>query len=218
MKKQIKIALADDHVLLRDALASLVDQYEDCKVICRSGNGKELINCIKKNENPDVVILDLNMPIMDGYETASWLKDNYPDTQVLMLTMYDSEIAMIRLLQAGVKGFLKKDVHPDELKYAIQSVIQNGFYYSHHASGKLANLFRKDHHNTMPFQKLIFTEQEIDFLKLSCTELTYKEIAGRMKLNPRAIDNLRDNLFEKVEVKSRVGLAMYAIKNGVVGF
>ncbi|MDX1936951.1 MAG: response regulator transcription factor [Flavihumibacter sp.] len=218
MKKQIKIALADDHVLLRDALASLIDQYEDCKVICRSVNGKELIEFVKKGGIPDVAILDLNMPVMDGYETASWLKENFPDTQVLMLTMYDSEIAMIRLLQAGVKGFLKKDVHPDELKYAIQSVIQNGFYYSHFASGKLANLFRKDRNNNMTFQKSIFSDQEVDFLKLSCTELTYKEIATKMKLNPRAIDNLRDNLFEKIEVKSRVGLAMYAIKNGLMGF
>lgn len=218
MKQQIKIALADDHVLLRDALASLIDQYEDCKVICRSGNGKELIDFVKNGSIPDVVILDLNMPVMDGYETAIWLKENFPKSLVLMLTMYDSEIAMIRLLQAGVKGFLKKDVHPDELKYAIQSVTQNGFYYSHFASGKLANLFRKDKNNNMTFQKSIFNDQEIDFLKLSCTELTYKEIAGRMKLNPRAIDNLRDNLFDKVEVKSRVGLAMYAIKNGLVGF
>ena len=211
----IQVALADDHILLRNALASLIDRFENCKVMMQVSNGKELATEISKDNLPDVVLLDLNMPEMNGFETATWLRDNYPTIHVLMLTMYDSELTLIRLLQAGVKGFLKKDIHPNELKYAIHSVIENGYYYSHNATGKLLNLFRVNAGSTSILDKNMLTEIEIKFLQLSCSELTYKEIAQEMKLNPRGVDNLRDNLFTKLEVKSRVGLAMYAIRHGL---
>jgi len=218
MKKDdlIQVALADDHILLRNALASLIDRFENCKVVMQVSNGKELVTEISKENLPDVVLLDLNMPEMNGFETATWLRDNYPTVHVLMLTMYDSELTLIRLLQAGVKGFLKKDIHPNELKYAIRSVIENGYYYSHNATGKLLNLFRANAASTSILDKNMLTEIEIRFLQLSSSELTYKEIAQEMKLNPRGVDNLRDNLFTKLEVKSRVGLAMYAIRHGLV--
>lgn len=214
----ITVGLADDHTLLRDALASLINNFDGYKVICQCGNGKELIEYVGKKQAPDVVLLDLNMPIMDGYETALWLQKNAPDTNVLMLTMYDSEIILIRLLQAGVKGFLKKDIHPSELKFAIQSVLQTGYYYSHNASGKLANLFRRNDGRTLSLQNAMLSDTEIEFLKFACTDMTYKEIAQKMHLNPRSIDNLRDSLFDKIDVKSRVGLAMYSIRNGLVTF
>jgi two-component system invasion response regulator UvrY len=217
MKKSelIQVALADDHVLLRNALSSLIDRFENCKVVMQVSNGKELTTEISKNNLPDVVLLDLNMPEMNGFETANWLRDNYPGIQVLMLTMYDSELTLIRLLQAGVKGFLKKDIHPNELKYAIHSVVENGYYYSHNATGKLLNLFRTKSDSGSILDKNMLSEIEIRFLQLSCSEMTYKEIAQEMKLNPRGVDNLRDNLFTKLEVKSRVGLAMYAIRHGL---
>jgi DNA-binding NarL/FixJ family response regulator len=214
----IKVALADDHILLRTALASLIDGFENCKVVMQLTNGKELITEFKKGNLPDVVLLDLNMPEMGGLETAQWLRDNHPGIHVLMLTMYDSELVLIRLLQAGVKGFLKKDIHPDELQYAIRSVMQSGYYYSHNATGKLLNLFRKQADAASTIEKTMLNGNEIRFLQLSCTELTYKEIAQEMKLNPRGVDNLRDNLFSRLEVKSRVGLAMYAIRHGLVTF
>jgi len=213
-----KIALADDHILLRTALASLIDSFDNCKVIQQAGDGDEFIEQIKQGCRPDVVILDLNMPRKDGYDTAVWLKDNFPAVQVMMLTMYDSDSALIRLLQAGVKGFLKKDIHPSELKFAIQSVVQSGYYYSHNTSGKLANLFRFRPDNTPALQKNMLTDQEVCFLKLASSELTYKEIAQKMGLNPRSVDSLRDHLFDKLDVRSRVGLAMYAIRHGLVAF
>jgi DNA-binding NarL/FixJ family response regulator len=218
MKKgdPIQVALADDHILLRNALASLIDRFENCKVVMQVSNGKELTTQISKDNLPDVVLLDLNMPEMNGFETAIWLRNNCPTIHVLMLTMYDSELTLIRLLQAGVKGFLKKDIHPNELKYAIHSVIENGYYYSHNATGKLLNLFRINATSGSILDKSMLTEIEIRFLQLSCSELTYKEIAQVMNLNPRGVDNLRDNLFTKLEVKSRVGLAMYAIRHGLV--
>jgi two-component system invasion response regulator UvrY len=215
---KIRIAMADDHVLLRNALAALIDSFEDCQVILQAGNGKELTEAIRKGSSPQVVILDLNMPDMDGFDTAAWLQEHYPDILVLMLTMYDSELSLIRLLQAGVKGFLKKDIHPSELKFAIQSVVQNGYYYSNHTTGKLVNLFRQHSDGNSLIQRSVLNDQEIQFLKLACSDLTYKEIAQRMSLNPRAVDTLRDQLFIKLDVKSRVGLALVAIRQGVVTF
>jgi DNA-binding NarL/FixJ family response regulator len=155
------------------------------------------------------------MPEMDGFETANILKESFPAIQVLMLTMYDSDQVLIRLLQAGVKGFLKKDIHPSELKYAIQSVMQSGYYYSQQTSGKLANFFRSGNGNSS-LEKMVLTDTEVIFLKLASSEMTYKEIAMKMKLNPRAVDGLRDHLFEKLGIKSRVGLVMYAIRHALV--
>lgn len=212
----IKVALADDHILLRNALASLIDKFESCKVIMQVGNGKELLEQISESNLPDVVLLDLNMPAMDGFQTANRLRDNHPTINVLMLTMYDSELTLIRLLQAGVKGFLKKDTHPNELQFAINSVMENGYYYSHNATGKLLNLFRNNIEAHSALNKTMLNETEIRFLQLSCSEMTYKEIAQEMELNPRGVDNLRDNLFTKLDVKSRIGLAMYAIRHGLV--
>jgi two-component system invasion response regulator UvrY len=213
----ITVALADDHILLRNALANLINNFGDCKVIAQASTGQELINLIQNGKVPNVAILDLNMPEGNGYETARWLRDNFPDVQVLMLTMFDSDLALIRLLQAGVKGFLKKDIHPSELKFAIRSVAESGYYYSHNATGKLVNLFRRGK-ETSAIHKAVLSDIEILFLKCCATELTYKEIAIDMNLNPRTVDNLRDNLFAKLDVKSRVGLAMYAIKHGVATF
>ena len=210
--------MADDHVLLRNALASLIDSFDNCRVIHQCRTGRELTECIRSGAVPDVALLDLNMPEMDGFETAEWLQKNVPQVHVLMLTMYDSEISLIRLLQTGVKGFLKKDIHPDELKFAIQSVVQTGYYYSNHSTGRLMNLFKNNPEGGTGLQKATLTEQEIQFLKLACTDLTYKEIAGQMGLNPRSVDTLRDQLFVKFDVKSRVGLAIVAIRHGVVTF
>jgi two-component system invasion response regulator UvrY len=217
-KDYIQVALADDHVLLRNALATLIDSFGDCKVIQQASNGRDLIEQIKRTQVPDVAILDLNMPQMDGYEMAIWLQINHPDVHVLMLTMYDSELALIRLLQSGVKGFLKKDIHPSELKFAIHSVIQSGYYYSSHTTGKLMNLFRKHDEHSPTLEKTMLSEQQLMFLKMACSEMTYKEIALKMNLNPRSVDNLRDSLFSKLDVKSRVGLAMFAMRHGIGPF
>src|SRR5690348_8000765 len=128
--EKIKIAMVDDHILLRNALANLIGSFDDCEVILQANNGQELNTKLPGRPLPDVLLLDLNMPQMDGFETAVWLRDKYPKIHVLMLTMYDSELTLIRLLQAGVKGFLKKDIEPSELKFAIHSVMQSGYYYS----------------------------------------------------------------------------------------
>ena len=213
--KQILVALADDHVLLRNALSLLIDGFGNCKVVLQCSNGRELCREIGQGLAPDVVLLDLNMPEMNGYETAAWLHRERPGIHVLMLTMYDSELSMIKLLQSGVKGFLKKDIPPAELRFALQSVMESGYYYSNSSTGKLVNLFRRNDDGGM-LQRLLLNEQEILFLQLACSDMTYKEIAQKMGLNPRTVDTLRDQLFIKMDVKSRVGLAMVAIKQGIV--
>jgi len=216
--KKYKVLLADDHVLLRDALATLINSFDECIVSGVASNGKELVDLLEKNKAPDIVVLDLNMPLMDGYETAQWLQEKHPDVRILILTMYDSEIALIRLLQVGVRGFLKKDIHPNELKNALLSVAEDGYYYSHNTTGKLANFFQKNHANNSSIEKALLTKLDIEFLKMASTDMTYKEIAHTMKITPRAIDGYRDSLFEKLDVRSRVGLAIYAVKNGIVTF
>ncbi|MEO6253288.1 MAG: response regulator transcription factor [Ferruginibacter sp.] len=213
-----KLILADDHILLRDALANLINKFEEFNVTAVAGNGKEVIQCIENGTAVDMVLMDLNMPEMDGYEAAKWLVKNRPDIKIVILTMYDSEIALIRLLQAGVNGFLKKDIHPSELKNALLTVAGGDFYYSNHTTVKLASLFRKTATNHSNLERSILNETEIEFLKLASTEMTYKEIAQAMKLSPRHIDSYRDALFGKLDVKSRVGLVIYAVKNGIVNF
>lgn len=215
---RVKIALVDDHVLLRNALATIINGFDGCKVIYQAGNGKELMNQLSGSYLPDLILLDLNMAEMDGLETARWLHKTHPAIHVLMLTMYDTEPILIRLLQAGVKGFLKKDIHHSELRVAIESVIDNGFYYSRNSTSKLVNLLKAGSELAPANAASFLNDQELQFLKLVCSDKTYKEIAMELKLNPRSVDNLRDKLFEKLDVKSRVGLAMYAIRNGIARY
>lgn len=211
-----RIALIDDHILLRDALAAAIDGFGDCKVTILASNGKEFMSQMNDNLPPHLVILDINMPEMDGYETAEWLRTAHPDIRILVLSMYDSDIVMIRLLQKGVRGFLKKDVHPGELKNAIRSTMQTGYYYSGPTTVKLVKLLRTGDANIPVVNTIALTENEIQFLQLASTEMTYKEISARMKISPRTVDNYRDSLFTKLNVKSRVGLVLFAIENGIV--
>ena len=220
MKTQLtyKLILADDHILLRDALANLINKFDEFSVTAVAGNGKEVIDFIESGYMADIVLMDLNMPEMDGYEAAKWLVKNRPAIKIVILTMYDSEIALIRLLQAGVHGFLKKDIHPAELKNALLTVAGGDYFYSNHVTVKLASLFKKNDQNQSNLEKSILNDIEIEFLKLAGTEMTYKEIAKAMRLSPRHIDSYRDALFTKLEVKSRIGLVIFAVKNGIVSF
>jgi len=212
------LILADDHILLRDALATLINNFDHFKVISVASTGAEVLDSINAGNKPDIVILDLNMPVMDGYDTAHWLAQHHPEIKILILTMYDSDIALIRLLQEGVRGFLKKDIHPDELRYALEIVEEHGYYYANRTSGKIAALLKKNNGAQTGLEKNTLTDKEIEFLKFVSSDMTYKEIAMKLHLSTRVVDNYRETLFEKLEVRSRVGLAIYAIKNGIVRF
>ena len=211
-----KLSLADDHILLRNGLAQLVESLGHT-VLFEANNGIEFKKLLDKNNLPDIVLLDINMPEMNGYETAQWLKINYPEIKVLALSMYDNETSIIRMLKNGARGYILKDSEPAELKAAIHALEQKGFYYSDLVSGKLIHAINKmDDEGTDLKTPAPLSDREAQFLKYSCTELTYKEIADKMFLSPRTIDGYRDALFEKLKVKTRVGLVMYAIKSGIV--
>lgn len=215
--KEVKVVLVDDHVLLRNGLASLINSFGSYKVLFEANNGKNFIDQLKPGNVPDIVLLDINMPEMDGYETALWLKKNYPLIKVLSLSMYDNENAIIRMFKAGAKGYILKDCDPSELRTALDSVNGKGFYYSEMVTGRLIHTINQmDDEDSNTGNLVQLSDREIEFLKLICSELTYKEIADKMFLSPRTIDGYRDALFEKLNAKTRVGLVMYAIKNGIV--
>ena len=210
------IAIADDHTLLRIGLAQLVESLGNT-VLFEADNGKELLQKLDRKNLPDVILMDINMPEMDGFQTTQWLKQNHPEVKVLALSMYDNENSIIRMLKCGAKGYILKDSEPAELKAAIEAVMSKGFYYSDLVSGKLIHAINKLDDDDNGLKSLIqLNDRETDFLKYACTEMTYKEIADKMFVSPRTIDGYRDALFEKLHVKTRVGLVMYAIKNGVV--
>ena len=210
------IVLTDDHVLLRNGLAALVKNLGH-HVLFEADNGKDFISKLDIKSLPDVVLLDINMPEMGGYDTAQWIKENHPDIKVLALSMYDNENAIIRMLKCGAKGYILKDSEPAELKAAIEDLISKGYYYSDLVSGKLIHAINKIEDEGSSVNTLVnLNDRETDFLKYACTEMTYKEIADKMFVSPRTIDGYRDGLFEKLHVKTRVGLVMYAIKSGIV--
>jgi len=211
------VALVDDHVLLRNGLANLIRSFGEYTVLFEADNGNDLIRQLKPRTIPDIVLLDINMPDMDGYATALWLKRNHPEIRIVALSMYDTDNSILRMLKNGVKGYILKDIDPSELKLALESVITKGFYYSEMVTGKLIHTI---HTLDVPEHRvrhmLTLNDRELEFLKLVCTEHTYKEIAERMYLSPRTIDGYRDTLFEKLNVKTRVGLVLYALRNGIV--
>lgn len=210
------IALTDDHVLLRNGLAELV-KSQGHTVLFEADNGKEFIKKLNPQLLPDIVLLDINMPEMDGYETAQWIKSTHPYIKVLTLSMYDNETAIIRMLKCGARGYILKDSEPSQLRAAIYALMEKGFYYSHLVSGKLMHAINMMDDDGDGLKKLVpLNDRETEFLKYTCTELTYKEIADKMFVSPRTIDGYRDTLFDKLHVKTRVGLVMYAIKNSVV--
>ena len=212
-----KIALADDHVLLRNGLAGLLRDM-DYEVVFEADNGNDLLKQMNLHPTPEVVLMDINMPRMDGYDTTTWLKRNHPDIKVLALSMYDDEPAIIRMLRCGARGYILKDCEPAELRAAIDALLSRGFHYSELVTGMLIHTINHiEEPGASSLQDLLgLTEREIEFLKLVCSEMTYKEIADKMCLSPRTIDGYRDHLFEKLGLKSRVGLVLFSIRNGIV--
>jgi DNA-binding NarL/FixJ family response regulator len=211
------VALVDDHVLLRNGLANIISGFQTHEVLFQADNGRQCLGRLEAGLIPSIVLLDINMPEMDGYATSLAIKQRFPGVKVLALSMYDSESSIIRMLRNGARGYILKDTDPTELQTALADVQQKGYYHSEMISSRLMRLMNElDNPEGQLTQMATLNEREIEFLKLSCTELTYKEIADKMGVSPRTVDGYRDMLFEKLPVKTRVGLVLYAIRSGFV--
>jgi DNA-binding NarL/FixJ family response regulator len=208
MKKH-SVVIVEDHTLLSQAIASVVDGFEMFKVSYLCKNGSELVDKFKFEKNiPDLVLMDINMPIMNGLETTQWINENHPKVNVLALTIEEDENTILKMLRLGAKGYLLKDVDKKTLEIALLKIMETGFYHSSNVANILINSLTDKSKSKMEFKTT-----EIEFLNLVCSELTYKEIADKMFLSPKTIDGYRDNLFSKLNVKNRVGLVLFAIKN-----
>lgn len=223
-KKQINIAIVDDHNLFRKGLIKLInmgDKENKYNILFEAENGAELTEKIK-NAVPDVILMDIDMPDMDGYETVTWLQKYHPDIDVLVISMFESKEAVVRMLKLGVKGYLSKDIEVEDMHMALDGIATKGFYYSDFISDVMVNAIKNNdlgnesygEENNEIWKNL--TENEREFIKLACTELTYQQIADKMSLSPKTIDGYREMLFKKLTIKNRVGLVIYAIKNGLV--
>lgn len=207
------IVIVDDHLLIAKALRSIICNFKQFEVLYECENGLELEEKFSEANNiPDIVLLDVSMPVMDGFETAKWLTEHYPEVLIMALSMQDDEESLIKMIKNGTKGYLLKNAHPVELEKALLALLKNGFYYPDWASNKL---FANINKNVSSVEITItLSEREKEFLRFTVSELTYKEISEKMFCSPRTVEGYRDSLCEKLELKSRVGLAVFAMKNG----
>ena len=210
------IAIVDDHILIAKALTGIIENFTNFEVLYECENGKDLQEKFtNKKKVPDIVLLDISMPVMDGFETAQWLRESHPQVLIMALSMQDDEQSLIKMIKSGAKGYLLKNVHPVELEKALNALVKNGFYYPDWATGKV--FLSLGSASPGKNETINITEREKEFLQYSVTEMSYKEIAEKMFCSPRTVESYRDALFEKLGLKTRVGLAVYAMKNGFGG-
>ncbi|WP_438829903.1 response regulator [Candidatus Ulvibacter alkanivorans] len=205
------VVVVDDHNLLSQAIGGLISDFEDFEVLYLCSNGKELLDKLKNPKNiPDIVLMDVNMPIMNGIETTTILREEYPQIKVLALSIEEDENIILKMLRAGAKGYLMKDTRKSELKNALSEVMEKGYYHTNTVAKVLVNSLKTEKTGVSALK-----EREIEFIKHACTEKTYKEIADEMCLSYKTIEGYRNALFEKLNLRNRTGLVIYAIKNKI---
>lgn len=211
------IVIVDDHILIAKALGSIMSKFENFDILYECGNGKELQDkfIVKKNI-PSIVLLDVSMPVMDGFATSKWLREEHPNVLVLALSMQDDETSLIKMIKNGARGYLLKNAAPTELETALKTITNNGYYYPDWASNIVFSNFANPIDETSNITVLDITEREIEFLRLCTTDLSYKDISDKMNCSPRTIEDYRNKLCDKLNIKSRVGLAVYAVKSGLL--
>jgi len=211
-KKDFNLVIVDDHLLVANSLKSLIEMFSGYHVLYHAKNGMDLQQKLKQDILPDVILLDVNMPIMNGYETMEWLNKEHPEIKVLALSMDDDEQMVLKMLSKGANGYMLKDIHPETLKVALNEVMEKGYYHSDKVTATLLNsLIPKEEKPTIRLK-----DKEQAFLHLACSELTYHEIAEKMFISPKTVDNYRNELFKKFDVKNRVGLVIYGLKNKLI--
>ncbi|MDO6433001.1 response regulator transcription factor [Flavitalea sp. BT771] len=210
--ENVTLAIVDDHTLFRDGLVNLLREYDFIEVLFQAKSGIQLKENLQKKNLPDVILMDINMPSMDGHEATRWLKSNFPDIGIIALTMHEDESSIIRMLRNGAGGYVLKESNADELVRAISSVKATGFYINDLISGRLMRNIKDDRSEK---EKQLST-RELCFLELCSTELTYKEIADQMHVSPRTVDGYREMIFDKFQVRSRTGMVIYAIRHNII--
>lgn len=207
--EKTSIIIVDDHLLFSQALNGLINKFEGFEVIAQLQNGQKVIDYfLADNPIPNIVLMDVNMPILNGIKATKWLQKNYPEVKVLALTMNDDEPIIINMLCAGACGYLLKDIHPDTLLKALNNVIKTGVYYTDDITQTLIKAKKQ--------KPIVLKDRELHFLTLACTEMNYKQIADKMCLSYKTIDGYREVLFDKFNVSSRIGMVLYALKEKIV--
>jgi DNA-binding NarL/FixJ family response regulator len=204
------VIIVDDHNLFGQSLKGLIESFPDYGVLEVFKNGQELVDYLSAgNILPDIILLDVRMPVMNGFETMEWIKNNFPDQKVLALTMEHNEETIIKMIKAGCRGYLLKEIEPDEFLFALNCVNESGFYLNEESSVASCSNEKEKKADSL-------SGRELEFLNLACSELTYKQVADEMNLSPKTIDGYRESLFNKLRVRSRVGLVLFAVKNNMV--
>lgn len=212
----IKLVIADDHEIFRDGFKLMLSKFPEITLVGEAGNGRELLELIEK-ENPNVILTDIKMPVMDGIEATKKIAELYPEKGVIGLSMYDDDELIIEMLEAGAKGYLIKNAGKDQIIEAIKTVYNDEPYYCKTTSHKLTQMIAKSRFN--PYkktEKAEFSEREKEIIAGICDEMTNKEIGDKLFISVRTVEGHRLKILEKMNVKNTVGLVVYAIKNGIV--
>jgi DNA-binding NarL/FixJ family response regulator len=209
----ITLGIADDHQLFLKSLSLLINSLEDFTILLEAINGKDLIEKLEQKKiEPDIILLDVNMPVMDGRQTAEYLSEKYPAIKLVALSMKDDDATIISMIKAGCCAYLLKDIHPEELNKALHEIYKKGFYNSDAANINYRRLLQHQEKE----KELQLTDKEKEFLKYACSDATYKQIAATMHVSERTVDGYRENIFRKLNVQSRTGMALEAIRRNIV--
>ncbi len=210
---KIKIGLVDDHQLFLKSVCLMLESFGNFEVVTEACHGADLQEKMSCNQIvPDLMLIDVNMPVMDGVETTIWLNKHYPDIKLAALTMNDTDHSIIKMFKAGCCAYLLKDIHPSELENALKHIIEKGYYNGDSNNVQFRKLLMKAYEN----DEVKISTRELEFLQHACSDLTYKQVASEMNLSERTIDGYREALFQKLHVQSRVGLCLEAVRREYV--
>lgn len=214
-KNSINVLVVDDHTLFRKGMIMMLKTFPEIKEVMDAENGLKALELLQK-ERFEILLLDLDMPIMDGFATAKKVLSKYPNTHIIMVSMHDSLEIISQLIELGVHSYLLKSANPEEVQRAIVSVMNNDFYYNHIVSRALHQKVRTD--TAVSRERGDLTKREVEILELICQELTMKEIGDQLFISEQTIHTHRKNLMRKTDAKNAVGLVRYAIQNQIVLF